>query len=153
MKRKRSKGREAIQFRPGEPLKYGSTWKVPRAQERVPRSLQRSLMSRSKLARLSLVSPAKQVLQVHVPRKRVLRTTPRTGKVVSAFRFRSPFFSQYRQMVGLGRMVRNPKRVLFCVKRKIRREVLFAFRRAGFRGSGPGRRRTYRRNGNSSHGC
>lgn len=157
MKRKRSTSREAIQFRTGEPLSYGSRFTGPGRRNRVPRSVQSSLMSGRRpgitlSVRLLNRPPAKRVLQLQVPRQRVVRATPRSSKV-GAFRFRSPFALQYRKMVALGQMVRRPERVLFCLKRKVRREVLFAFRRAGYRGSGPGRRRTYRRNGNSLHGC
>lgn len=51
----------------------------------------------------------------------------------------------------------NPARVLTCVARKVRREVLFALDRAGYRGSGPGSRRPdgrmYRRDASSNYGC
>lgn len=44
----------------------------------------------------------------------------------------------------------SPKRVVFCVRRKIRKEVLFALGRAGFRGSSPG---PYRRTQDSQYKC
>lgn len=43
-----------------------------------------------------------------------------------------------------------PSRVGFCMRRKARREVLFALKRAGFRGSASG---SYRRNMFSRYGC
>lgn len=49
--------------------------------------------------------------------------------------------------------VRVPMRARFCVQRKQRREVLFAFRRVGYSGSSPGRRNTYRRTANSHWRC
>lgn len=47
--------------------------------------------------------------------------------------------------------MRRAKSVDFCVRRKARREVLFAVRRAGFRGSAP--KRSYRRSGDSQYRC
>lgn len=49
--------------------------------------------------------------------------------------------------------IRVPMRARFCVQRKQRREVLFAFRRVGYSGSSPGRRNTYRRSANSHWRC
>lgn len=50
-----------------------------------------------------------------------------------------------------------PYRVRFCVQRKQRREVLFAYSKAGFAGSGRGRwngfRRSYRRTAASRYAC
>lgn len=50
-----------------------------------------------------------------------------------------------------------PSRVRFCVQRKQRREVLFAYRKAGYSGSGRGRwngfRRSYRRFASSGYAC
>lgn len=52
---------------------------------------------------------------------------------------------------GLRRLELNaPSRVRFCVARKQRREVLFAWRKVGFRGSSPG---PYRRYGSSQWRC
>lgn len=47
--------------------------------------------------------------------------------------------------------MRVPARVDFCIRRKKRREVLFAFRRAGFRGSAG--KRFWRRSSSSSYSC
>lgn len=152
MKRKRSKNVSSFSSGRASPYKYGSNRMLPRPQERVPRSLQRSLMPQSK-SRLTLLSPAKRSLFLQVARKRLSSPTPLTRKVSGRFSFPTPFARQYEQMLAVGSMVRNPKRVFFCVKRKLRREVLFAFRKVGFRGSSPGARRSYRRNGNSLHGC
>lgn len=46
---------------------------------------------------------------------------------------------------------RAPSRVQFCFERRQRREVLFALKRAGFRGSAP--KKSYRRTANSNYGC
>lgn len=154
MKRKRSSAVRLYSSVRARPYMYGANSMLPRTQERVPRSMQRSLMSARK-AGITLLSPAKRIsfLQVRPVRRPLVRPSPLSRKVGRAFVFRSPFYSQYRQMLSLGRMVARPSRVMFCVKRKIRKEVLFALRKAGYRGSGPGRRRTYRRTGDSSHGC
>lgn len=48
-------------------------------------------------------------------------------------------------------LVDLPYRARVCVRRKQRREVLFAFRRAGYAGSAPKRR--YRRTSYSKYGC
>lgn len=51
----------------------------------------------------------------------------------------------------VGRLLmRVPSRVQFCVDRKARREVLFAFKRAGYRGSAP---RSYKRTDDSQYSC
>lgn len=56
-----------------------------------------------------------------------------------------------RSFLSLGQLsFRAPARVRVCVQRKARREVLFAFNRAGFRGSAPGR---YRRTQDSQYSC
>lgn len=47
--------------------------------------------------------------------------------------------------------MRAPSRVRFCVKRKERREVLFALRRAGY--SGSARKRRWYRNASSQYRC
>lgn len=47
--------------------------------------------------------------------------------------------------------IRTPRKVLFCVRRKQRREVLFAIRRAGY--SGSARKPYYRRTVNSQYRC
>lgn len=47
--------------------------------------------------------------------------------------------------------IRVPNRVSFCLQRKSRREVLFALRRAGFRGSAP--KRHYLRRQSSAWRC
>lgn len=147
MSRKTSKksGRETVQLRTGEPLSYGSTRIVPRPQERVPRSLKRTLMS-ARMADIPLIGRS-----VESPSKKRFVSVRAADRRV--FRFRNPFYTQYRKLLAVGAAVRNPKRVLFCAKRKVRRQVLFAFKQAGRRGSGPGRRGTYRRTGNSLFSC
>lgn len=54
--------------------------------------------------------------------------------------------------------LRLGRRVLTCVKRKIRRESLFALQKVGFKGSSPGRRskfnrKFYQRNYTSHYSC
>lgn len=128
--------------RPGAPLSYGANRarnRLPRAQERVQRTL--------RSARLALlfgggsVNPppplAKPVLQLNLPRKRLV-VSPRTRKFKDPLRVLK---------------MEHPRRVLFCVRRKARKEVLFAHSKVGYRGSSPGRRRTYRRTGNSAFRC
>lgn len=44
-----------------------------------------------------------------------------------------------------------PSRVLFCIRRKQRREALFAFKRAGY--SGSVKKRSFRRVSSSKYGC
>lgn len=94
--------------------------------------------------RLSLVSRARGVRDVVNPMRVVRRNLRRA----------------VREAVGdpaKGLRFVSPRRVLVCVKRKIRREVLFAFAQAGFSGSGRGRwrglRRSYRRTAESRYGC
>lgn len=142
---------KAISVPHGRSLNYGSRFIGPGRSDRVPRSSPRPLMTTRKVV-MPRLFPAKPLLGLQVRRQPLVRPTLSSRKV-GRFRFRSPFGSQYRQLLAFGRMVKNPKRVVFCVKRKLRREVLFAFRRVGFRGSSPGNRRKYRRNGNSLHGC
>lgn len=166
MKRKRStKAVRLSSSGRASPYSYGSIIKMPLPQVRVPRSVyRRPLMSRSKLARLPAVlservqhlklrsySPADPLL--HVRRQPLVRPTLSSGKVARVFKFRSPFARQQAVMKSIGRMVAHPEKVGFCLKRRIRREVLFALKLSGFSGSGPGRRKTYVRNDDSQHGC
>lgn len=161
MKRKRYKRREAIQFRTGAPLLYGANRMLPRTQERVPRSIvTRPLMAARRvampsygMARFVRRFPAKPVLPLHLRRKPLVGATLSSRKVMRRFSFQSPFAYQYAQLRAVGAMVRNPEKVGMCLKRKLRREVLFAFKLAGYPGSGPGRRKSYRRNADSLHGC
>lgn len=92
------------------------------------------------LARSLQVRSAERVLHLQVARKRLVRPTLRTSKSVGRFVFRSPFFAQYKQLKFAGNVVRNPKKVALCIARKMRREVLFAFKRTRRMGSGRVRR-------------
>lgn len=141
--------RKRIQFRTGEPLSYGSNWKLPRTQERVPRSIPAPSYPKSK-ARMALGFSAKRFTFLQVRRKALVEA-PRTRKVGRVFRFRSPFAHQYAQMKFVGHAIRFPKKTLLCVSRKIRRQVLFAYRKAGF--SGSARKRHWNRSGNSVFSC
>lgn len=79
----------------------------------------------------------------------VLTPVDRRLAPAGRMRARSPLPSaSLSWRVNLNRI---PSRVKFCVQRKRRREVLFAFGRAGFRGSAP--KRSYRRTVNSNYGC
>lgn len=64
---------------------------------------------------------------------------------------RSKAVSVWHQLRSLW--MRAPSRVRFCVQRKERKEVLFAYRKIGFSGSSPGRFNRYRRTENSAYGC
>lgn len=140
-RQKAARSRETIQFRTGEPLSYGSNWKLPRTQERVPRSLlARSLMVGSK-GRFTERFSTKRIAVRRSP-KALQGVTPRTQSSRGVFRFKSPFFRQYQQLKAVGNMVRHPKKVALCVGRKIRREVLFARRLTRAPGRGGSVRRT-----------
>jgi len=63
-----------------------------------------------------------------------------------------------RNAPRLNAGLRVDRRVVLCVKRKFRRESLFALRKIGFKGSSPGRRskftdKLYRRSGDSRYSC
>lgn len=94
-------------------------------------------------------APVESVYQPRV----VSVEAPRTRRMPYAGMFRGGFnvWSALRSL-----LVR--KQVDFCVRRKQRRESLFALRRIGFRGSSPGTRsrytgKYYRRTGNSQYRC
>lgn len=161
---KKSKAVRPSQFRTGEPLSYGSNLGLPRPQERVPRSIERplspsrksglTLLQRSLLGRFSPAKPPLSFLRGRPAQYSASRTTRAS---VPTTRLWSRAYNPMHVL-----RVANPKRVLFCVKRKIRREVLFAIGKSGRPGRAPGRlksgkgggfRRTYTRNGNSLYGC
>lgn len=61
------------------------------------------------------------------------------------------FGSPVRMLAERVQRVRSPKKVMFCVVRKQRRQVLFALRRAGY--SGSVKKRFYRRDYSSQWRC
>lgn len=81
--------------------------------------------------------------------RRVSRAFPSgTPRGVTASRFRPLLVNPW------GLLVRLPQRVAFCVRRKIRRQVLFSRKVAGFnRRRSPGRGGGYRRSQSSSWSC
>lgn len=86
------------------------------------------------------------------PRARVRKLLPSRlhGKLVTPGR---PLFSSKPKLYGFSRVyslpVRSPSKLSFCVRRKQRREVLFALNRSGRHGRG----RSYRRTQNSQYSC
>lgn len=128
----------------GVPLSYGTP--VRTGPRRIPKvsSIRRVLVPRRK-AQMLHTPPAKQVLQLKLRRKAlsVSSHVPRPKSTPSV---------TVRNVLSSLRM-RNPSQVLFCLKRKIRRGVLFALGVGGKSGSAPGRRGKYRRTGNSQYGC
>lgn len=69
-----------------------------------------------------------------------------------SFRFRSPVAVKRSRFFNIpyGLEIRVPARVRFCLRRKQRREVLFARRKVGFSGATKG---PYRRTANSMWRC
>lgn len=137
--------RKAIQFRAGAKSTFANR-RLPRAQERVRRSdikfydplSERSTFiygrSGPMLRPRSSVGPS--LVRVHYAARPRLVPKP---------------FSNVLNVLRVVRMAK-PKRVLFCVRRKIRREVLFAFKVASKRRS-PGRGGSYRRTVESNFRC
>lgn len=76
--------------------------------------------------------------------------------VRGALRDRLPLAKQpfrFQRFAGLKVLsLRVPSRVRFCIRRKERRSILFAYRKVGYRGSSPGRR-GYRRVQDSQYSC
>lgn len=87
-----------------------------------------------------------------VPAKQYLPKARRVG--LAAYGVGNLLYQYHRDVAPLRKLkMLAPKRVLFCIRRKVRREVLFALRRAGFRGSGPGKGGRYRRTQDSQYRC
>lgn len=63
----------------------------------------------------------------------------------------SPYAKQILRSLSWLPSVHIPSRVMFCVRRKQRREVLFALNRAGY--SGSARKSKWRRSITSKYGC
>lgn len=96
-------------------------------------------------------SLADVVLSWTVPRRlrRVLRAYP-SGTPRGPVKNRSTA----RLVSPWGLLIRAPERVAFCIRRKMRRRVMFAFRFAGLnRRRSPGRGGSYRRTQSSSWRC
>lgn len=124
---------------PGGPLNTGPNGTLPRAQERVQQELERRGLDWGHGGRAPI--PA----AVWDPPGGLVRRLPR---VTPAERLSRRY--GYAQLSELR--IRAPKATLFCQKRKVRQEVLFAKQVAGRRRS-PGRGGTYKRNGNSLWRC
>lgn len=116
---------------------------LPRAQERVHRDLLHELLP-------EVHKSVRGFNAEYLPRRYV----PRVFVAPSPFPpARQPKVSKAVQGYGHLRVLRMraPARVAFCVRRKQRREVLFAFQRAGFGGSAP--KRHYVRGVDSQYRC
>lgn len=131
--------------RRGEPfLSSTRQARVPPAQERVRRTFYPDAFYR----------PTSPVGVYFGPRVRDV--TSFTAKQKLSRRYgRDAKLTPYAALRQLQMM--RPRRVLFCVRRAIRRGVLFALDLAGRPGSGPGRRRPdgrlYRRTEESNYSC
>lgn len=152
--------------RAGEPLSYGSKFpaNLPRTIAVLPNRdvYLRRLNPRAQNALRGL--SAKRLSQLQLARQRLVAAPRSRNKNDALKRYQmqqrqnllarraNPPPRPRKTLLDALRMA-HPKRVLFCVKRKIRREVLFAFSRAGRKGSGPGRRGKYRRNESSQYSC
>lgn len=123
--------------RAGEATEFASNGTLPRAQERVQQAQERFGLSRG----YGGEPPYQQRAEIF------LAEPPRAANVPPLTR-RS---SQFRALRVL--QIQAPQRVLFCARRKERREVLFARGVAGRAGSSPGRRGRYFRNQNSAWRC
>lgn len=125
----------------GYPAAGGSRYVDPSGT--LPRSTYRDVEALS-----SSFAPFVADFRTGVPARRMTRivSTPvslyKHAKRSEAVRLISPKSYYLREI---------PSRVRFCVSRKIRREALFAFGRAGFRGSAP--KRHYRRVATSNYRC
>lgn len=133
--------------RPGESVVVDSNRRLPRAHESVRRFLFEELQGsdRSVGGVLRGLAPL-SVAQRDVGLKQwvgVNRRSP-TKRAFSKARY-------YNKLGALA--IAAPSRVQFCVRRKVRREVLFAIRKVGRSGSSPGRYRRYRRTGDSRYSC
>lgn len=89
------------------------------------------------------------------PRERaegLRRLPPASSRRLVRFMWRSPVEVRRTRLFDLpyGLSIRAPLKVRFCLRRKERREVLFAKRKVGYRGSSPG---PYRRTANSQWRC
>lgn len=139
--------------RRGEPQLFGSSVSLPPTQERVRRliedegtpGLRTGLRTPRAVDLWRAPLPARMLVSESV----VARPRARFRAVV-----RSPL-GVSRGILGVlkGLYLRSPWKVHFCVQRKQRKEVLFALRKVGFRGSSPGSGGGYRRGGDSSYSC
>lgn len=136
----------------GRPATGGSLLFDPSVS--LPRSTYRDIEALSStLRREEYGSPTPRVagnvprsLVAHFPRRYGLRVVVAPPPPLAPRRGRGG--SRWSWLPVLNRI---PSRVLFCVKRKRRRETLFALKKVGFRGSSP--KKHYRRNANSNYGC
>lgn len=126
--------------RAGEATEDASNaWALPRAQERVQQAQERFGLSQGAWGR----APISAV--TYEPGLR------RTGRRPSLHAERLSRPQQFKALRVL--QIKAPERVLFCARRGVRKEVLFAKGVAGRRGGSPGRRGRYFRNQNSAWRC
>lgn len=133
--------RDFRQFeRAGEATEYASNGTLPRAQERVQKAQERFSLpwGDGGLAPISA---------------RVL-DAPERARTVTLSRPLAKRLSRPQQFKALRVLqIKAPERVLFCARRQVRKEVLFARQVAGRAGRSPGRRGRYFRNQNSQWRC
>lgn len=126
---------------------------LPRAQERVLRSYSAwaDVAQASRAVYPGALLRARAARAVVVPRVHAARSAALRGQSV-VFGIRPPPIGGLRgRMPSFGLQVRAPSRARFCLQRKQRKEVLFAYGVAGRRGVGRGKR--WNRNANSQWRC
>lgn len=134
--------------RSGGPLLTGPSGTLPRAQERVQQAIEDLALGGEVDQDFDLTagmgrSPISALHRASVHQAGSARTTP----------YRRRFKSWQKGYDQLKRLAfPNPAVVLVCARRKIRREVMFANRVAGYKRS-PGAGGSYRRSKNSSWRC
>lgn len=128
----------------GLPYDPNASVALPRAQERVLRIAQGLAPRELELDRQPFgpVYPRARDRLDLIPRR--LHRSPRVARPA---RLRNSVVFQSLHKLQM----RAPSRVLFCLRRKQRKEVLFARGVAGRRGVGRGRR--WRRTGDSAYSC
>lgn len=143
--------RQTSSKRTGAPILSGAKFiqNLPRPLARLTTNISRPLMTRSVMPTFTKPSLgfARRPSVLYGPKTTALRKPQGTAKS------RPTNVSLYSPRALLELRMRYPRKVLFCVGRKIRRSVLFAFNKAGYKGSGPGRGYMYRRSGNSQYSC
>lgn len=122
--------------RAGE-LVYGSSGTLPRAQERVRRLSPLDSLFTVSQASAAFHEAAEDYALGRKPQHSYARLSPAKR-----------FFRGYEALRVLK--LDAPNRVMFCIRRKLRKEVLFALGKAGFSGSTRGR---YRRTADSQWRC
>lgn len=138
--RRRARRSDFRQFeRAGEASESASNGTLPRAQERVQQAQERFALpwgdgGSAPISARIFDAP---------------RDTEISRRVTHGERLSRP--QQFKALRLLE--IKAPRRVLFCARRQVRKEVLFARKVAGRRGGSPGRRGRYLRNANSQWRC